>query len=74
MSQLILEKAKRNDVVGIELRNRVKACRVRNSMSSKIGRLKRSGMPRLDKGSTVFGSGLSGMSENYVLHCWQAFV
>ncbi|KAK1410275.1 hypothetical protein QVD17_36810 [Tagetes erecta] len=41
------------------LLNRVKACKVPNSMWSKIGRLKRSEMPRLSKGSTVFGSGAS---------------
>ncbi|KAK9061861.1 hypothetical protein SSX86_019045 [Deinandra increscens subsp. villosa] len=41
------------------LLNRVKACKVPNSMWSKIGRLKRSEMPRLGKGSTVFGSGAS---------------
>ncbi|KAI3521012.1 hypothetical protein L1887_10469 [Cichorium endivia] len=41
------------------LLNRVKACKVPNSMWSKIGRLKRSEMPRLNKGSTVFGSGAS---------------
>ncbi|XP_023729071.1 DNA polymerase alpha catalytic subunit [Lactuca sativa] len=41
------------------LLNRVKACKVPNSMWSKIGRLKRSEMPRLNKGNTVFGSGAS---------------
>ncbi|KAI3799023.1 hypothetical protein L1987_34311 [Smallanthus sonchifolius] len=41
------------------LLNRVKVCKVPNSMWSKIGRLKRSEMPRLSKGSTVFGSGAS---------------
>ncbi|KAI7738239.1 hypothetical protein M8C21_009770, partial [Ambrosia artemisiifolia] len=41
------------------LLNRVKACKVPNSMWSKIGRLKRSEMPKLSKGSTVFGSGAS---------------
>ncbi|XP_076949906.1 DNA polymerase alpha catalytic subunit-like [Bidens hawaiensis] len=41
------------------LLNRVKACKVPSSMWSKIGRLKRSEMPRLNKGSTVFGSGAS---------------
>ncbi|KAL4577433.1 hypothetical protein LXL04_013542 [Taraxacum kok-saghyz] len=41
------------------LLNRVKACKVPNSMWSKIGRLKRSEMPRLNKGNSVFGSGAS---------------
>ncbi|GJV86508.1 DNA polymerase alpha catalytic subunit [Tanacetum coccineum] len=41
------------------LLNRVKACKVPSSMWSKIGRLKRSEMPRLNKGNTVFGSGAS---------------
>ncbi|XP_071730497.1 DNA polymerase alpha catalytic subunit [Rutidosis leptorrhynchoides] len=41
------------------LLNRAKACKVPNSMWSKIGRLKRSEMPRLNKGTTVFGSGAS---------------
>ncbi|KAJ9540835.1 hypothetical protein OSB04_027341 [Centaurea solstitialis] len=41
------------------LLNRMKACKVPQNMWSKIGRLKRSDMPRLNKGSTVFGSGAS---------------
>nr|XP_043631104.1 DNA polymerase alpha catalytic subunit [Erigeron canadensis] len=41
------------------LLNRVKVSKVPNNMWSKIGRLKRSEMPRLNKGSTVFGSGAS---------------
>ncbi|XP_051126986.1 DNA polymerase alpha catalytic subunit [Andrographis paniculata] len=41
------------------LLHRVQACRVPSSMWSKIGRLKRSTMPKLNKGSSVFGSGAS---------------
>ncbi|XP_057948989.1 DNA polymerase alpha catalytic subunit isoform X3 [Malania oleifera] len=41
------------------LLNRAQACRVPSSMWSKIGRLKRSVMPKLTKGSTIFGSGAS---------------
>lgn len=37
----------------------MQACKVPSSMWSKIGRLKRSIMPRLTKGSTIFGSGAS---------------
>ncbi|KAL8044514.1 hypothetical protein ABFX02_08G049900 [Erythranthe guttata] len=41
------------------LLHRIQACRVPSSMWSKIGRLKRSTMPKLNKGSSVFGSGAS---------------
>ncbi|PSS30744.1 DNA polymerase alpha catalytic subunit like [Actinidia chinensis var. chinensis] len=41
------------------LLHRAQACRVPSSMWSKIGRLKRSVMPKLTKGSTIFGSGAS---------------
>ncbi|PIM98417.1 DNA polymerase alpha, catalytic subunit [Handroanthus impetiginosus] len=41
------------------LLHRVQACKVPSSMWSKIGRLKRSTMPKLNKGSSVFGSGAS---------------
>ncbi|CAN4079674.1 unnamed protein product [Withania somnifera] len=41
------------------LLHRVQACKVPSSMWSKIGRLKRSVMPKLTKGSTLFGSGAS---------------
>ncbi|KAL8477076.1 hypothetical protein ACS0TY_029401 [Phlomoides rotata] len=41
------------------LLHRVQACRVPSNMWSKIGRLKRSAMPKLNKGSSVFGSGAS---------------
>lgn len=41
------------------LLHRVQACRVPSSMWSKIGRLKRSVMPKLTKGNTMFGSGAS---------------
>ncbi|KAL0332214.1 UNVERIFIED_CONTAM: DNA polymerase alpha catalytic subunit [Sesamum calycinum] len=41
------------------LLHRVQVCRVPSSMWSKIGRLKRSTMPKLNKGSSVFGSGAS---------------
>ncbi|GLU20032.1 hypothetical protein SLE2022_362500 [Rubroshorea leprosula] len=41
------------------LLHRAQACRVPSSMWSKIGRLKRSIMPKLTKGSTIFGSGAS---------------
>ncbi|XP_057770285.1 DNA polymerase alpha catalytic subunit [Salvia miltiorrhiza] len=42
------------------LLHRVQACRVPSNMWSKIGRLKRSAMPKLQKkGSSVFGSGAS---------------
>lgn len=41
------------------LLHRAQACRVPSSMWSKIGRLKRSTMPKLTKGSTIFGSGAS---------------
>ncbi|GFP88223.1 DNA polymerase alpha catalytic subunit [Phtheirospermum japonicum] len=41
------------------LLHRVQASRVPSSMWSKIGRLKRSVMPKLNKGSSVFGSGAS---------------
>ncbi|XXG74126.1 hypothetical protein AAC387_Pa07g2923 [Persea americana] len=41
------------------LLHRAQACKVPSSMWSKIGRLKRSVMPRLTKGSTIFGSGAS---------------
>ncbi|KAF8406300.1 hypothetical protein HHK36_008385 [Tetracentron sinense] len=41
------------------LLHRAQACKVPNSMWSKIGRLKRSAMPKLTKGSTIFGSGAS---------------
>lgn len=37
----------------------MQACRVPSSMWSKLGRLKRSVMPKLTKGSTIFGSGAS---------------
>ncbi|KAM5577509.1 DNA polymerase alpha catalytic subunit [Rosa sericea] len=41
------------------LLHRAQVCRVPSSMWSKIGRLKRSVMPKLAKGSTIFGSGAS---------------
>ncbi|KAE7999625.1 hypothetical protein FH972_004033 [Carpinus fangiana] len=41
------------------LLHRAQACKVPSSMWSKIGRLKRSVMPKLAKGSTIFGSGAS---------------
>ncbi|XP_059643252.1 DNA polymerase alpha catalytic subunit [Cornus florida] len=41
------------------LLHRAQACRVPSSMWSKIGRLKRSVMPKLSRGSTIFGSGPS---------------
>ncbi|KAG5528834.1 hypothetical protein RHGRI_029482 [Rhododendron griersonianum] len=41
------------------LLHRAQACRVPSNMWSKIGRLKRSAMPKLSKGSTIFGSGAS---------------
>ncbi|XP_019267003.1 PREDICTED: DNA polymerase alpha catalytic subunit [Nicotiana attenuata] len=41
------------------LLHRVQACKVPSSMWSKIGRLKRSVMPKLTKGNTIFGSGAS---------------
>lgn len=41
------------------LLHRAQACRVPSIMWSKIGRLKRSVMPKLTKGSTLFGSGAS---------------
>ncbi|CAH9145538.1 unnamed protein product [Cuscuta epithymum] len=41
------------------LLHRVQASRVPSNMWSKIGRLKRSAMPKLTKGSNVFGSGAS---------------
>uniref|UniRef100_A0A803KSA7 DNA polymerase n=1 Tax=Chenopodium quinoa TaxID=63459 RepID=A0A803KSA7_CHEQI len=37
----------------------LQACRLPSSMWSKIGRLKRATMPKLTKGSTIFGSGAS---------------
>lgn len=37
----------------------IQACKVPSSIWSKIGRLKRSMMPKLTKGSTIFGSGAS---------------
>ncbi|TXG59415.1 hypothetical protein EZV62_013988 [Acer yangbiense] len=41
------------------LLHRAQACKVPSSMWSKIGRLKRSEMPKLTKGRTIFGSGAS---------------
>ncbi|GAB2282716.1 hypothetical protein Dimus_017255 [Dionaea muscipula] len=41
------------------LLQRAQACKVSSSVWSKIGRLKRSVMPKLSKGSHVFGSGAS---------------
>ncbi|XP_050380225.1 DNA polymerase alpha catalytic subunit isoform X2 [Argentina anserina] len=41
------------------LLHRAQVCRVPSSMWSKIGRLKRSVMPKLAKGSSIFGSGAS---------------
>ncbi|OWM66271.1 hypothetical protein CDL15_Pgr013488 [Punica granatum] len=41
------------------LLHRAQACKVPSSMWSKIGRLKRLVMPKLTKGSTIFGSGAS---------------
>ncbi|KAM7510391.1 hypothetical protein LguiB_009266 [Lonicera macranthoides] len=41
------------------LLHRAQACKVPSSMWSKIGRLKRSVMPKLTKGSTMYGSGAS---------------
>ncbi|KAG8641227.1 hypothetical protein MANES_13G122900v8 [Manihot esculenta] len=41
------------------LLHRAQACRVPSSMWSKIGRLKRSVMPKLTKGNVMFGSGAS---------------
>lgn len=37
----------------------MQACRVPSNMWSKVGRLKRSVMPKLTKGSNIFGSGAS---------------
>ncbi|KAI4326084.1 hypothetical protein MLD38_031432 [Melastoma candidum] len=41
------------------LLQRAQACKVPSTMWSKIGRLKRSVMPRLTRGSNIFGSGAS---------------
>ncbi|KAI4314977.1 hypothetical protein L6164_027831 [Bauhinia variegata] len=41
------------------LLHRSQACKVQSNMWSKIGRLKRSVMPKLARGSTIFGSGAS---------------
>ncbi|KAL6007618.1 hypothetical protein ACLOJK_033117 [Asimina triloba] len=41
------------------LLHRAQACKVPSSMWSRIGRLKRSAMPKLSRGSTTFGSGAS---------------
>ncbi|OAY65117.1 DNA polymerase alpha catalytic subunit [Ananas comosus] len=41
------------------LLHRAQACKVPSSMWSKIGRLKRSVMPKLNKGSGIYGSGAS---------------
>ncbi|XP_047315516.1 DNA polymerase alpha catalytic subunit [Impatiens glandulifera] len=41
------------------LLHRAQACRVPSTMWSKIGRLKRSMMPKLKKGNSIFGSGAS---------------
>ncbi|XP_020261450.1 DNA polymerase alpha catalytic subunit [Asparagus officinalis] len=41
------------------LLHRAQACRVPSSMWSKIGRLKRSMMPKLTRGSSLYGSGAS---------------
>ncbi|CAK9177542.1 unnamed protein product [Ilex paraguariensis] len=41
------------------LLHRAQACRVPSNMWSKLGRLKRSVMPKLTKGNTTFGSGAS---------------
>ncbi|KAL6840254.1 hypothetical protein ACP4OV_030064 [Aristida adscensionis] len=41
------------------LLHRAQACKVPSSMWSKIGRLRRSMMPRLTKGNTLYGSGAS---------------
>ncbi|XP_024019597.1 DNA polymerase alpha catalytic subunit [Morus notabilis] len=41
------------------LLHRAQVCRVPSSMWSKIGRLKRSVMPKLSKGNTIYGSGAS---------------
>ncbi|XP_024931872.2 DNA polymerase alpha catalytic subunit isoform X1 [Ziziphus jujuba] len=41
------------------LLHRAQVCKMPSSMWSKIGRLKRSVMPKLSKGSTIFGSGAS---------------
>ncbi|OVA15651.1 DNA-directed DNA polymerase [Macleaya cordata] len=41
------------------LLHRAQACKVPSSMWSKIGRLKRSVMPKLTKASTIYGSGAS---------------
>ncbi|WOL03535.1 DNA polymerase alpha catalytic subunit [Canna indica] len=41
------------------LLHRAQACKVPSSMWSKIGRLKRSAMPKLTKGSGLYGSGAS---------------
>ncbi|KAM6564315.1 hypothetical protein CsatB_024313 [Cannabis sativa] len=41
------------------LLHRAQVCRVPSTMWSKIGRLKRSVMPKLSKGNTIFGSGAS---------------
>lgn len=37
----------------------LQACKVPSSMWSKVGRLKRSVMPKLTKGSSLYGSGAS---------------
>ncbi|XP_062101961.1 DNA polymerase alpha catalytic subunit [Humulus lupulus] len=41
------------------LLHRAQVCKVPSTMWSKIGRLKRSVMPKLSKGNTIFGSGAS---------------
>ncbi|KAL3525683.1 hypothetical protein ACH5RR_014055 [Cinchona calisaya] len=41
------------------LLHRFQACKVPSSMWSKVGRLKRSVMPKLNKGNNIFGSGAS---------------
>ncbi|XP_027078338.2 DNA polymerase alpha catalytic subunit [Coffea arabica] len=41
------------------LLHRFQACKVPSSMWSKVGRLKRSVMPKLSKGNNIFGSGAS---------------
>ncbi|KAL2906310.1 DNA polymerase alpha catalytic subunit [Bienertia sinuspersici] len=54
------------------LLHRVQACKVPSSIWSKIGRLNRTTMPKLTRGTTVFGSGAS--PKNNVLYCWSSLV
>ncbi|XP_022741467.1 DNA polymerase alpha catalytic subunit isoform X2 [Durio zibethinus] len=61
LKTIINERQNINEVVSASIIccHRAKTCKVPSSMWSKIGRLKRSVMPKLTKGSTIFGSGAS---------------